>query len=263
MHNVLKFYSPTERALDSITNNKLWFSSSNELNDPFEHAVTYQWPNIFEKEKVYSQYMRAISREDYITAHGCELMIKNGDLVKNVEDLISIAIDNHKKDLEGIYTLSSSLNINGMDNSDNILMWSHYCDAFKGFCVEFFFDKLLNSFRDDGFLLYHKRIEYVTAPHQISVMECLSPSNEDYIKSVLKKYKAWEYEREYRFMSNNHGLLPFKSSSVKSFYIGYKMCNEYKNKLLNVIKHGYKSANIFEVSPSNKSYALNVKPLNI
>ncbi len=269
MKSIFKFYEASSNAIKSLKSAQVWFSSQEELNDPFEYAVLYEYPKEYNKEAEYENYLRGVflSKESTIPYEVGNQQInkikKDDAIIPFVENLIDMAREGHKKDLAGIYTFSSALNVGGMSNPDNILMWSHYCKVFTGFCVEFDQLSLISSFKDNKKFFHHTEIEYVTEPHKISVIECLSPKDSNYVRSVFKKYTAWQYEREYRIMMSSHGLSDFPPSSIIAFYIGYKMCRNYKEQLLNVINSKYGNVQVYEVSPSRESYSLDVKLIDL
>ncbi len=96
---------------------------------------------------------------------------------------------------------------------DNLLMYAHYTDSFKGFCVEYNFDYIKNNIS----WLYFFPVIYQKKPSSLAQMEKLkedidSVSNamknnkivltklDDIISYFIHKADIWSYENEWRFI---------------------------------------------------------------
>ncbi|ALN64598.1 hypothetical protein GLA29479_3747 [Lysobacter antibioticus] len=112
---------------------------------------------------------------------------------------------------------------------DSTLMWSHYADSHKGFCIEYDVRSLPESdlrARSLYPVLYSDDIFDATEFFQRDAAErniCHS------ILAGLLKAKDWSYEREWRLMFP-HGLLdsarPFRMPSPIGVYLGARISNE-------------------------------------
>ncbi|MCD8349893.1 MAG: DUF2971 domain-containing protein, partial [Planctomycetaceae bacterium] len=126
-------------------------------------------------------------------------------------------------------------------SKDNLLMWGHYADSHKGYCIEYD----LNKFTDDhlgwffpityvdsfiDFSVYFNRmIELVIDPPndetaiQTEIIKKLNPYYT--ILMGLIKSLCWSYENEWRFIQIlfDDALPPEISLPVKSVYLGLKI----------------------------------------
>jgi hypothetical protein len=124
-------------------------------------------------------------------------------------------LDNVRDELEkikdniGIFSLSR--------NRSNLVMWSHYANNHKGYCVEF--DLTPEKFiKGENYDLIQSDVDY-DAPLNTAY-------NRNNIKSFFShKYTDWKYEEEVRFISDKSGLHKFKEGSIKAIYLGAN-CNE-------------------------------------
>ena len=100
----------------------------------------------------------------------------------------------------------------------NSLMWSHYSDGLRGFCLSFDRRKLLDSFaslnKDSDPVLFP--VEYSDAVPILNIFDYLrtlltrdggGSSSFDFASTVCSaKAKSWAYENEWRAVSANQGL---------------------------------------------------------
>lgn len=144
---------------------------------------------------------------------------------------------------------------------DNILMWAHYADAFKGVCLEFKAEKRLDSgvyfgiqfemssFKlkpgektpyDDGFLLPIS-VEYKDEmPDAINVNAI---SRDYFVPFLRRKHSDWEYEEESRLIvatDNIHSQkLKFEKSFLNGIIFGLNTSTKNKRKIVRIIKQNY------------------------
>ncbi|MFA0570172.1 DUF2971 domain-containing protein [Vibrio gallaecicus] len=83
----------------------------------------------------------------------------------------------------GIFSLSS--------DPQNVLMWAHYANNHRGFCLEF------DTSND-----YFGRAWKVNYVNRINSIDILDFTEEDAFNSLVTKTKEWSYESEFRVISN-------------------------------------------------------------
>lgn len=115
--------------------------------------------------------------------------------------------------------------------NDNILMWSHYTEGHKGFCIEFI--------RANDNDLGPNSCVPVIYPNDNAIPMI---KNEDletpntFAKIATTKSKQWSYEREWRVISREIGgrtyPLPGKIASV---IFGCRMSSQSKNTIINIL----------------------------
>lgn len=212
-----KIINEFNRDVQTIQDNKIWFSDLESLNDPFEKVYATQ---ILDK----SDGMNQIVNDFFIP--------------------FRTSIDDFYKKV-GILSLCR-------ENS-NLVMWSHYADNHKGYCIEYDitsnnFDELNFENKDEVFLF---NIEYENSP-----IDYLSlPSNFQFY--LRRKSKLWEYEKELRFISSRQGLHNIPDNSIKSIFLGANANNIVKNTLFILCKE--KNINLYQTILSANSYELEFK----
>ncbi|WP_271784257.1 DUF2971 domain-containing protein [Aquimarina algiphila] len=206
-----------ERDLSSIERNYFWASPIKELNDPCEGFVT--------KNKLNYQVnsLGQISEKELERVlHSTENLISN----KNI----------------GIYSLSKVY--------DDELLWAHYANSHKGFCIEYDLDVLLKSYNKDR--IFPFSMTYNDEPYDISVNDIANKSNEWIQKIAGYKSKRWEYEREYRMVTDFFGIHSYNFRAVKSIYFGLRMRQENKEELMRRLQG--RGIKYYQMNLTSKSY---------
>lgn len=142
--------------------------------------------------------------------------------------------------------------------ADNLLMWSHYADGLRGFCIEYdpalvlFYDKVFSKFYDVEYSknpaiidtalmsLLHDQTNYHSSildsnpdiPTRLDASQALdqsiAESDEIFRKMLATKPHEWEYEEEIRLISQSFsdkegGLFKYPPQAIKSVIFGEKM----------------------------------------
>jgi hypothetical protein len=209
-----KFFSfdSENYALSSLKESSFYMKSMSDFNDPFEGRAL---PNIpAYSELLGPQYVEIITKliklrmllpnkslecrqENYYAAYETIRQCFEGHMFPQLKkDVFNYGITCFSKFEEGlIHPLA------------NPLMWSHYADGFKGFCVEYKLIPLIESLREQSV-----RMSYVTYSYerpQINMIEFLrdfrnldsNPRMYASTKFLATKSVHWKYENELRFIS--------------------------------------------------------------
>lgn len=115
----------------------------------------------------------------------------------------------------GIFSLSKRY--------DDELLWAHYANSHKGFCIEY----------DLGFLLSKQKhrffdIQYSDKIPNLDFPKLFDQNNLDVSIKRMLGYKSqrWEYEQELRIITENQGINTYDYRAVKAIYFGLKTPNE-------------------------------------
>ena len=186
---VYKYRSDYSRDIDLLSKYKIYASSKLQLNDPFEGIIK---PKILDDYEVIKHLISPLEYE------------KKLRLVKKlIEDIKFI----------GIYSLSEKWN--------DELLWSHYADSHKGFCIEFNINEIIQNKVKRIIFPEIIKIRYRKEPptYSLSFMENMT------YKKLLKiligtKSKSWKHEDEIRILFNELGFQEINSQSIKSIIFG-------------------------------------------
>lgn len=177
-----------------LTDNEIYFSSPQDFNDPFDCGVTPNFSLLNSEERINKFVDRIVT-----SAKNSDPTL---DVEKNRRDFKSRLMTDFEGTIEvfrrlhykqqiqtyGIFSLSRFW--------DSVLMWSHYSDHHKGFCVGFRSDKL-------------KEIKEFSMGQPVKYGDDfpeIDPLDEDFLKvhiqEVGSKAKSWEYEGEFRLFTH-------------------------------------------------------------
>lgn len=142
--------------------------------------------------------------------------------------------------------------------NDNLLMWSHYADSHKGFCIEY---EITNYNLENCSLynnlypvIYTNNIKYVT----YEVLKEYSGFRDDstlwgmYRKGLLGKSIDWKYENEWRLTlpySKTDEIFDETFFSINKIYLGSKMPEESKKEIIKLCKSKYIQWRCMKINP--------------
>lgn len=155
------------------------------------------------------------------------------------------SVDNARKDSIklGIFCLT--------ETNDNILMWSHYADGHRGFCIEFE--------RSETNELGGATCVPVIYPEDNTVPKFKLKElteRKAFSRLATTKAKLWVYEREWRMISRDPGggLYPIPGR-ISSIIFGFRMTPQSKTTIRNILG---KDIIYLQAHQANDSYTLDI-----
>lgn len=150
----------------------------------------------------------------------------------------------------------------------NKLMWSHYSDGHKGFCIEYDFNSYWDISKNIDLLpvLYSKK--RVIIPKDIMFKNDISEQQindivfKTQIKSLLTKDEVWSYENEWRIITTGtKGGINIKMPPISCIYIGTLCSQSEKKKLMKIAAELHIPVKQMEIDRDR--YALHAKEVNL
>lgn len=263
--DIYKFRMMSINSLSSLSSKKIWFSSKKNLNDPFEGYVHVLLPES-EGDRI-SQYInfgkKIVSSQSDLAPSQVEKVIMERYLSspKEFMEFVDNSISLHEKSLNqyqeklGIFSTSSDIPENPQRQVANMLMWSHYGDEFKGFCIKYDHQILYDSLQklNPEVKFAWCKVDYLKQPHSVNFIESLSDETLDFLKSIQYKHEQWSYECEIRIIANKTGAFKYSPKSVAGVYIGEKMPDEQKDLLVTLVSSALPGCKIYDVSMAKNS----------
>lgn len=261
-----RYYSFNLNSLNSLRDLSLFYSHRKHFNDPFDSKYFLSDFSMTAKDK--QVMLKNIMRNERETLEDIQ---KNGD-ASTTERLIQERFDFYIKpavetfqdyaDKHGYACLSA--------RHDSSLMWSHYAESHKGFCIEF---DTQQTIIEDSFIhpiTYPKPSKRIKITGVPELVEHWSDSldlevQSKVIKIILQKNKDWSYEEEWRFVID----LPdtsekYNPQSLKNIYFG--MRSELSNQKLvySILKYNNLTPNFFQADyhPDDREKMI-FKPINL
>jgi hypothetical protein len=201
-----KYRGLNRLSIQIFTEKKLYFAKACQLNDPYEISLPVTFEGTDEEIKAKLTYLNRSATDE---------------IVRNVQNPNSqIRRELEKQAEEDIVEARNKFGICSFSEVNNdILLWSHYSDCHKGFCLEFdVTTSFFNSPKNCEPL--YQRVDYPK----------IIPSNnyfrntlkESVLASFLNKYSGWSYEKEWRLFGDP-SCHRFEPECLKGVIFGYRM----------------------------------------
>ncbi|ELT7571668.1 DUF2971 domain-containing protein [Vibrio cholerae] len=200
--SIFKYREFTKSSIELLVNQELWFAKPDTLNDPFECQM--MMPEML--ESIWRHHEVEQKEREKITQF----------LTERLDEV-------------GICSFSKT--------RQNQLMWAHYADEHKGFCIGFSERALMQDIHPvhSATVEYQDELPYKGVIERIKYFE-VHPQSEpsfqnspysiagDILSSSIGiKYTNWSYEKEVRLVKMKFGAYKFHPSSVVSIAFGLRM----------------------------------------
>lgn len=199
--------------LNSILNFKrhgLFMASPKSFNDPFDCSLHFQLDDLTEDQ------LNELRKQYLDSNHSEEFKIR---LERNSNDTFKdILYNSAKKVLQS--SIDEFLNNNGVccfsEVNNDLLMWGHYSDSFKGFCLEF-------RTAYEPFSKLHK-VNYLDTFPTINTFRLFSKEPSFVKELYCSKSIRWSYEKEWRVLHKQAStLFTYEPICLKAIYFGPKI----------------------------------------
>lgn len=209
---IYKYQPASIQAVANLSAGKLWFADPFNFNDPYDCAI----------ELIRDEVEKGLARLD---AASCleMLMHLNTDNTGTLGTQLSQLSLSRLKELARDTVLKNLWQIDRgvccfSTRKDNLLMWGHYADCHRGFCLEFTTE--FNPFNDP------RRLRHVNYRADYPKLDEIRLKNHDYLHLLdflLSKSRYWKYEKEMRLLHiEKNKPLSYERQCLKAIYIGAK-----------------------------------------
>lgn len=190
-----------------LTQSELYLSSPMDFNDPFDCRIPSNFNAMTHQEEV-GEYASIIikNHSKIIIESGLDL----NEEYRYIVDRINEDRNSFQNEFQESTFDSYNIHLGVLSLSkrwDSILMWSHYADYHKGYCIGFYKDKLTSSsfFGAGGPVIYPRDANFP----KISPTKEFEPESQ--FLATHHKAFDWKYEEEYRFTKLQYPK-PFETS---------------------------------------------------
>ena len=239
-----------------INNRELYFPTPQELNDPFDCQRNFDFqelqdPNVYRKyimiaaERIAKIQNYSEEEKDNFISQSLLQKMDVGKMEKQIEEE-----DNWINSLQGTFTASLI--------SDSILLWSHYGDSHKGFCVGLDTEILLNGIK-------HSTIKEAQYCSKLALTSMLDDITAQITEKIFSKYEIWGYEYEYRILAGqlkNKKVFP-SPEAFKEIIFGINMSEEKRRFIMFRAKHQMPNIKFYEAKKVKNEYRIEIQPILI
>lgn len=263
--------------MSALANSQLWFSEIQAFNDPFEgmfilddslsEEVLKLWKNSASWKP--DSEINVADRDTKLR----QLGLNKHDYTKE-EFVKALAMD----ELDIIVSLVRMSKIVSMSLSDREndpitenLMWSHYADGLRGFCLVFSSEQLQRDINESSDRVMRPiKVMYQNKPNALRLSDFLSSetvlgdSEIDYIEHVIQtvatKSKSWKYENEMRILSmSESNMHSYTSSALSEIVIGDKMPLDQQKLVIHTAKMANPDIIVRRAKLKKNSYVIEIK----
>lgn len=178
---------------------------------------------------------------------------------KTIEQAISTAYNNFHNAFQNISAFCFASDIPNVDVShvSNVMMWSHYADGMKGFCIKFKPECLLSSLRNLNEANFNiAQVHYQDEMYNVDFFDLIDLSKNVYTQAIHTKHTGWEYECESRIITETPGLYKYSHDAIDSIFIGSKMPLPHQKILIDICSVNIPNVNVFSVRTHASGYAV-------
>jgi len=219
-----KYRAFNKYSLSMLINREMWVPKPELFNDPFDCSLKPATPKTTE-DGVHQLFQIIDELYESQKAEEMKAEILEEKKASPVNEVQDNALLEHMKEAKdsGVFSLS--------EKNNNILMWSHYANDHKGFCIEFERKDV-----DENFLSHFmcRPVEYaIRYPDLNRVIDLLDVN-------LFTKAKGWAYEAEWRLVTKlGNRVLPLPAP-ITGIIFGMKASEE----SIKTIKNSLLSQNI-------------------
>lgn len=180
------------------------------FNDPFDCNIRFK-PEI--DSEAFRKYLDRTGRA-------------TGNLHRDYQIFIEGLKEFRNKDVKNLGVFSMS------QIKDNTLMWSHYADYHKGFCIEF--SRLPNNLL--GNFEVTQPVNYYCDYPEVDPLDLDGNIDHSIFKKMLfSKAKDWAYEKEWRLTYDEGDKEEPIPADISSIIFGLRMLDQHKNTIQNIL----------------------------
>jgi hypothetical protein len=229
-----------------------YFASPGTFNDPFDCKIPVRY-DINSDKQLEDIYYRVIK-----ATHQNESDEKIRKFSKRWVHEGPISPDSFKKnDQEYFDNLNKRMGIFSVSGRNNdILMWGHYSNSHKGFCVGF----------DTAELLKTEGVDFIGKVEYCSEFPTIIPNGSlefQFENQIFSKWDKWDYEDEFRLTKNHieNRKITIPKAAFKEVILGYQMPERERLKLIKLVRKKIPNITIYEAIPHEEKFLVEIKEI--
>lgn len=248
--HLYKYERFTAQSLQNLKDQLIYFGSPLAFNDPYDCALSprIKEPTDADVEKLRSHYLakpeieNGIRREFEQASPAVlrDMLLRIGQ--KTLDDMIKKFLSQR-----GVSCFS--------EKKDNLLMWSHYGDHCKGFCLQF------STLADP----FHKimKVRYTEDMPILDIVPILCGEDSDPVSDLYcTKAIDWAYEHEWRAIHSQAGTAyRYPSEALTGIYFGPDMPRTAIEIIALVLAGQNEHVQLFQGSRSKSNFLVEFQPI--
>ncbi len=236
----------------TFSSDQLWFSTPTQLNDPFECRPWFTFEG--SEEQIIDFLATEVRRRD-----------ASGASNRALASARKIYQDRFQRDARSwealrralLETLNNGIGLYCLSEApDSILMWSHYANDHKGFCLEFEATDQTPVFGEAQKVSYsdkYPQVDFFNTPHEKQV---------DLI--FLTKFSGWSHEQEWRIVDHQRGpgLRAYPPELLKGVIFGLRTSSEDKAQIRNWVSERGHPVAFYQAVRHEQEFSVQVRGID-
>jgi hypothetical protein len=234
------------RTLSIITTRQIYLSNPKTFNDPFDCRPIYSLESTDEEFATYTLSVLNTLGKDVSPADRAQI-IENFQRKETKEELLLDFITHHDKNVTDVYGVCSL-----SETAENILMWSHYADHYRGICFQFNASRFRPFFGRAQKVIYQSQRPVCNRVRQTPL--------EMFEKTLLTKATEWSYEKEWRILDHERGagLQEIPAEDIESVILGCHITEKDAEEVSALVRHHLPEAKVFRAKLHESEFKVRI-----
>ena len=246
-----KYQPYNVQTLDNLKDRRLWLSKPARFNDPFDCAIRFQITDMTEDDwkALYDKCREAapakVASDAKYSQEGRPNDRFKAEIIESAEKVFAerVEVMLHRR---GVACFSEKV--------DDILMWAHYTEGHRGFCLEF--DTSYDPFPKAFPVIYSDTLPTLN-PTDVLVR---GSTDQPLMAMVNTKSSCWSYEKEWRvFHMEGDKEYGVDVSALTGVYFGCAMPFVHKEVIALVLAGS--PTRLYEMDKSKTEFKVSVRPV--
>lgn len=250
-----------------ITDQKIWFAAPATFNDPFDCKLPKRFDLMSKHDQL--SFVEGLANEFDAGLTEEEQHLEAKRLVRTSGVFSDDPVIRGAAMKEYWQLISKSYGVLSLAGElESILLWSHYADSHRGYCIEVdahsLYKELLDQHRADDQFVDVYRVAYQEELPMISPSNDIDESFDRHMKLLTTKSSVWEYEKEYRFVCSvrEDRERAISKGAIKRVILGCQMSVQHRQEICNLISMQLPNTEIWQAVRSMDKFSLDFRSLS-
>lgn len=230
-----------------LSESQIYFATPLEFNDPFDCKIIPRYDLLNDNQK--KMKLEEFLRLDNPNWSNNKIKVKAQRILKEKKYDVEYLSREGEPSIRGVLSSIGIFSLAG--NKTNILLWSHYANSHKGFCVGFNKELLLNNIKEEWMkikippifnrITYQKEYPKIIPTPQINIKDFVE-------KPLFTKSIVWNYEEEFRviLLKSSSATFIINQNVVEEITLGSEIELDHREEIIALVKNNFAKAKIFQ-----------------
>jgi len=260
-----RYFDQSGFHLRTLQNTELWFSSARYFDDPFDSSLHFDLSGLHSDLAV--QWAQDFLSREFAHLPTTE---RNRLAEKRLQEIRS---DPHHTDWFNNHIIRTNYNKFGICSltpfRQSLLMWAHYADHHKGFCVGINMSATVDiqneRARHSDLIDLHK-VDYAEEMPQMNFFQSMLSGNgeNDLMTLITTKSRDWIYEQEYRLIrwDNADSSISIGCAALAEVILGCRISSDNRDRILSIVQNNGIHIPVYQAYQEDFRFSLRLEHIN-